>query len=450
VTVCVFTGPTLAPRDGRAALDAVWLPPAKRGDVYRAAALLRPQAIGIVDGYFQWTPSVHHKEILWAIGQGVHVFGAASMGALRAAELAPFGMRGVGRIFDAYRTGALRECGDESFEDDDEVAVVHGPPESGYVAASEAMVNIRCTLAAAERAGVIAGDIRAQLVAVAKAMHFPERSYEALLRRARAAALPGPALADLEAWLPDGRVNQKRADALAMLETMKDFLARDPAPAEPRFTFEHTTLWEGAFTGLEPATVHDEEETRVLDELRLEAARWNALLAEALRSVMAPAGGEHGTPRTPLPQRLAGCGADPAAIERELDEEARSHAARRLREALPPAIVERRMLALLRGTEDYERLRERAEDKRLRLAARRDLPDAGEFSELQLLGLRDWYFSRVLGEDMPDDLAWRVGASGYADLEQFHRALFDEYVYRQMTGAADGNAGGGQAGSLRR
>ena len=46
----------------------------------------------IVDGSFQWTPAVWHKEILWAMGRGVHVFGAASMGALRAAELDGFGL----------------------------------------------------------------------------------------------------------------------------------------------------------------------------------------------------------------------------------------------------------------------------------------------------------------------------------------------------------------------
>ena len=38
---------------------------------------------------------------------GTQVFGAASMGALRAAELAPFGMIGVGAIFAAYRDGRL-------------------------------------------------------------------------------------------------------------------------------------------------------------------------------------------------------------------------------------------------------------------------------------------------------------------------------------------------------
>ena len=61
----------------------------------------RPAVIGIIDGYFEIVPTVWHKEILWAMAQGIHVFGAASIGALRAAELDAFGMRGIGRIYEA-------------------------------------------------------------------------------------------------------------------------------------------------------------------------------------------------------------------------------------------------------------------------------------------------------------------------------------------------------------
>ena len=107
MSTCVFLGPTLPTAEVAGILDATCLPPVQLGDVYRVVARHRPRAIGIVDGYFQWAPAVWHKEILWAICQGVHVFGAASMGALRAAELAPFGMQGVGRIFEAYRDGSL-------------------------------------------------------------------------------------------------------------------------------------------------------------------------------------------------------------------------------------------------------------------------------------------------------------------------------------------------------
>ena len=117
-------------------------------------ATAAPRAIGIIDGGFLDVASVWHREILWALSQGVHVFGAASMGALRAAELDGFGMRGVGRIYAAYRDGCWPGY-DEAFEDDDEVAVIHAPPEAGGLPLSDAMVDLRDTLLAAEAAGII-------------------------------------------------------------------------------------------------------------------------------------------------------------------------------------------------------------------------------------------------------------------------------------------------------
>ena len=126
VNVYVFTGPTISPAEARRELEAVYLPPAAEGDVYRVT-LHRPQAIGIIDGYFQSVPTVRHKEILWAMSRGIHVFGSASIGALRAAELTAFGMEGVGAVFEFYRDGML--------EDDDEVAMAHGPaePDSSWI-----------------------------------------------------------------------------------------------------------------------------------------------------------------------------------------------------------------------------------------------------------------------------------------------------------------------------
>jgi hypothetical protein len=432
MNACIFAGPTLPSQEDASVLDATWLPPAKHGDVYRAVSLLRPRAIGIVDGYFQWAPSVWHKEILWAIRQGVHVFGAASMGALRAAELWSFGMRGVGLVFEAYRDGVLTRCGNEPFEDDDEVAVVHGPPESGYIAASEAMVNMRCTLADAEAAGLIAAATRARLVAIAKALFFPERSYELLLERARAEALPGAELAALQTWLPGGRVNQKRADALAMLEAMREFLAADPAPARASFLFEHTTLWDRAVAELLPAAAHDAEEARALDELRLDGARFHQLRREVVHSLL-------GRPdENATPARASG---ERHEAERRLEELERREALRRARDELPRVLVERQMLTRIRESGEYGKLLERAQDKHARLAVRTGLPQVDEFSELQLLQLRDWYFSRLPGGDMPDDLQRYLRDAGYTDTMRFHEAIFAEYVYREMSGGGAAVAG---------
>lgn len=413
MTACIFGGPSLALGEASALPDVTWLPPVRHGDVYRAVSLLRPRAIGIVDGYFQWVPSVWHKEILWALHQGVHVFGAASMGALRAAELAPFGMRGVGRIYEAYRDGVLAGCGDEAFEDDDEVAVVHGPPESGYAVGSEAMVNIRCTLAQAERAGLISSAVRGKLIAIAKSLFFPERTYDSVLAEGRAAGIDAAALGALEGWLPSGRVNQKRMDALAMIEAMRELLASDPPPMRAPFTFEHTTLWERAVAALQPATAHNAEEIQALEELRLDGTRFHDLRLEVLRSLLA-ASDVHAS--------------DP-------EERARRELLHRARDEISPVIVERQILARIRASGEYTKLRARAQDKRARLASRVDLPRAGDFSELQLLQLRDWYFSKLSGADMPDDLERYLCDSGYPDATQFHEAIFAEYVYRQMAAA---------------
>ncbi len=237
MTIRVFLGPSLPLAEAERVLDATYLPPVSEGDVYRAT-LARPIAIGIIDGYFEIIPAVWHKEILYAMSQGIHVFGASSMGALRAAELAPFGMEGVGAIFEAYR--------DARIEDDDEVAVLHGPAEVGYPSLSEAMVNIRRTLADAAAGGIVGEPTRTALEAAAKALSYRERSYAAILKQARKTDLPEAELARLEAWLPTGAVDQKREDALAMLRVMRERFAAGHEPKQVAFHFEHTTLWEQA------------------------------------------------------------------------------------------------------------------------------------------------------------------------------------------------------------
>lgn len=280
-SACVFLGPTLVVDEAAAILDATYLPPVKLGDVHRVVSHLRPSAIGIVDGYFQWVPAVWHKEILWAIDQGVHVFGASSMGALRAAELAPFGMHGVGRIFEAYRDGRSPGLDDDPFEDDDEVAVVHGPSENGYRSASEAMVNIRCTLARAVEEGVMTGTTCRALAVRAKALFFPDRNYAPLVAQGRADGLPELELTTFEHWLPSGRVDQKRLDATMMLEAMRGFLASPPPPARTDFAFERTVFWDRAEAAFRAAG--RPQATTLLERLRLDPTQCEHLGEDDLR-----------------------------------------------------------------------------------------------------------------------------------------------------------------------
>jgi hypothetical protein len=235
MSIVVFTGPTISAEEALLELDATYLPPVSQGDVYRAAAR-KPLAIGIIDGYFDRVPAVWHKEILWAMSNGIHVFGAASMGALRAAELAEFGMVGIGTIFESFRDGLL--------EDDDEVAVVHAPQEYGFTVCSDAMVNIRQTLQRACVERVISDATRKALTDIAKDLFYPERLFQEILRIARERNLSKSELSALEGWLSVGRVDQKRNDALAMLRHMRTFFEQPQTRYEPTFSFEHTQLWE--------------------------------------------------------------------------------------------------------------------------------------------------------------------------------------------------------------
>ncbi|MGF1658559.1 MAG: TfuA-like protein [Rubrimonas sp.] len=235
--VIVYLGPSAPLSAARAVLDADYRPPVRHGDIWRA---LRdgPNVIAIADGMFEQVPAVWHKEILAALDAGVHVFGGASMGALRAAELHPFGMRGVGRIFEAFRDGL--------WTDDDEVALLHGPAEAGYPALSAPMANVRFTLARAEADAVLAADEAETVLRAAKALFYARRDWPAILRAAIAEGLAATRADALRDWLRNGQVDAKREDALAMLAAVRDFAATDPGPFAPDFVYERTDLAEHA------------------------------------------------------------------------------------------------------------------------------------------------------------------------------------------------------------
>ena len=257
----VFLGPTLATPIARRELDAVYLPPAAQGDVYQAARQ-QPVAIGIIDGFFERLPAVWHKEILWAIQNGIRVFGAASMGALRAAELSTFGMEGVGRIFRAFRDGLL--------EDDDEVAVAHADAEAGYRVASEAMVNVRWTIEAAISQQVISEATGAIVLRAAKDLFYADRTYSAILEAALERGADSAAIAALEPWLVRGRVDQKAIDAREMLGCMRQRLSDSEPPSSITFRMEETIFWHHAMMEVAiDGTAGSVPLDALLDELRL-------------------------------------------------------------------------------------------------------------------------------------------------------------------------------------
>ena len=209
----IFLGPSLPPDEARKILDAVYLPPVQQGTMLTATVNHRPDVIGIIDGVFLQSLSVWHKEILYALEQGIKVYGASSMGALRAAETAAFGMIGVGEIYRQYASGEL--------QDDDEVALAHSSEAEGYRKLSEPMVNIRATFAAAEAAGVIDVGQRSKLNEIAKRIYFAQRTFPAILEAAADEGLSADLCARLSLFVKTNYVDQKRSDAIELLEAVK-------------------------------------------------------------------------------------------------------------------------------------------------------------------------------------------------------------------------------------
>jgi hypothetical protein len=431
VTIFVFTGPTISADEAGQWLDATYLPPVSQGDVI---SLLRfkPRAIGIIDGYFDSVPAVWHKEILYALAQGVHVAGASSMGALRAAELHPFGMVGIGEIFEWYRDGLI--------EADDEVALQHAPAAYGYRALSEPLVNIRKTVQAAQEAGVISCATQEALLAIARRTLYWERAYPRLLADGQADGLPAKELEQLRSFIAEHAIDLKRRDAIAMLRYLAD-LPKELPPFEADFELQETVF----FTNLlaRDRTIVRRNGMRLtiddlVDALRLEPdflalkqrALVNDMILDLARVRNLKVGAEErkeaaGRLGMATDDELAAWAQrndlDEAELEQLLDELAIIH---KLRAIYDERVSNRSLLRQLRIEGQYEKILQMAlEQKAGQEAAQNGRP--AEPNDLYAA-----YFAE-LGQEVSGDLQDRVqahaAALGYERLAQFLLALERRY-----------------------
>jgi len=226
MTTIVFVGPTLPASEVSALLPGATIsPPVSLGEILRLTRRSSVKRIAIIDGYFERMAAVWHKEIVFALERGIEVWGAASMGALRAAELRSVGMVGVGAIYNAFVRGELTA--------DDEVAVAHLPAEHGYRAVSDALVNLRDGIAKAP----LTARTRTALIELARARFYRDRTWATLIEDARAAGLPAAQLAKLAAW---PKPDRKATDARLLLRK----LARTPITRPPRVKTPRTWAFE--------------------------------------------------------------------------------------------------------------------------------------------------------------------------------------------------------------
>lgn len=200
----LFAGPSLFGQD----LDATGLdirPPARQGDIHRAV-LDGADAIGLIDGVFGFVPSVWHKEILFALTEGVRVLGGGSLGALRAAECASFGMEPVGVIANAYANGVRYE--------DADVCLSHAPDEMDFMPLSEPLVDVEASIANLLTLERITSQQAWIWLDAARDLYFADRTVEAMLARA---ALPASLADDYRRH----RIGVKSRDALELVVRLR-------------------------------------------------------------------------------------------------------------------------------------------------------------------------------------------------------------------------------------
>lgn len=219
MTVHVFAGPSLS---GSPVLDLPGVcahPPIAHGDLY-AVRLGPGDVVLVVDGVYQHTAPVRHKEILHLSSAGVGIYGTASLGALRACEHQGHGMRGLGSVFAWYRDGRLIS--------DADVALAHGDEDVDFRAFTHALVSILSVVDRLTTDGRIEPRDATRVVELARSVHFSTRTNLALLASARTHGLQDLMRLVVEELPRDRMGDIKRIDAE---QAVRQLVHRAGAPA---------------------------------------------------------------------------------------------------------------------------------------------------------------------------------------------------------------------------
>ena len=214
----IYVGPSLSPQIVSSIAPAADVrPPVRRGDLYRDRNAGYSLFL-IIDGMFAQSEAASPREVIEIAQDGAIVVGASSMGALRAAECWPVGVRGIGRVYRAFRRGIL--------ESDDEVAVVMN--SATFESMSVALVNIRFALRKAVRGGYLSAQTASAIIEVATRLLYAERQWENILKLAGVGDKSGELLRLLASY------DVKKEDALSAVSYVTRLLGDQKLITSPR------------------------------------------------------------------------------------------------------------------------------------------------------------------------------------------------------------------------
>ncbi|WP_405268179.1 TfuA-related McrA-glycine thioamidation protein [Methanobrevibacter sp.] len=215
VKVIVYAGLSIPFDEAKEILDSsenaeiIYKRPIQRGNLIQAIKE-HPDIIGIIDGVFHQNSAVGHKEILNVMKRGIRVFGASSMGALRASELDTLGMTGIGYVYEQYASGEV--------DSDDDVAVMLD--SETLEALSEPLINMKYVFTNAVSEKIISEEEKDELLTIAKRTFYPKRNYAETLAASSLDDETKGKLIDFIRTSPD----IKKEDAKELLMHIKNIL----------------------------------------------------------------------------------------------------------------------------------------------------------------------------------------------------------------------------------
>ena len=205
----VFLGPSLSIEKARKIINAEFLPPAKKGDFIKLSLISEKKIIILIDGVFLQDYPPTPIEVFQVVNKNnFQVYGASSLGALRAVELEKFGMNGYGQVFEIFKKNIINS--------DDEVAVTF---DNSYNLLSEAMIDIRYNLFLAFKKGIIDKETKQLITRTAKKIYFPFRSYENIVKRSiELYSDRRDSIEDFHIFVSTQRQSLKELDAIGILK----------------------------------------------------------------------------------------------------------------------------------------------------------------------------------------------------------------------------------------
>jgi len=215
IRIIIYLGPSLPPEEAKYIFssdnkrEVIYAPPIKRGDIPKAVSE-GFNIIGIIDGIFFRESAVSPREIMEVLKTGIKIYGASSMGALRASELDRYGMIGIGKIYRWYRDGTLNS--------DDEVALSFDSEE--FIPISEPLVNIRETIKKASSESIISQHESETILKSAKSLYFPERRWDKIIKNSENSL--EKRLLDFSVYVKNNRVDIKKEDAILLLKRIDE------------------------------------------------------------------------------------------------------------------------------------------------------------------------------------------------------------------------------------